>query len=410
MKILFIHHAFPGQFLHLAPKLAELGHIVKALTEDKPVYPSPNVEVIKYKQGRKRTNGIHQWLNGTEEKYIRAEAVLSTCINLREQNFLPDVVYVHPDWGEALFIREAFPDAKIIIFAEHYYQLDKADAKFDTEFANESMYYHCGTKMNNAIRLMSINDSDLAICPTNFQKNNQPQAYHHKIKVIHDGIPTHKLVKNENIEIKLNEGVVLNRSNEVITFANRGLEPRRGFHQFMRVIPLLQKHNPNAHIIIMGKDVTVYGTYKELQAGSFKQHMIEEMGNNIDYSRVHFVDWLNYESFKAVIELSTVHVYLTAPFVLSWSMLEVMSVQGCIVGSKTAPVTEVIEDGVNGVLVDFFSPKDIANRVTELLNDQDKRDKMGKNARQTIVEKYDLETICLPRQIEIIENLVKNND
>jgi glycosyltransferase involved in cell wall biosynthesis len=405
MKILFIHHAFPGQFRHIAPKLAALGHEVKALTENEPRFPTANVDVIRYRSERKRTNGIHPWLGGTEDKYIRAEVVLNECQKLSQDNFIPDVVYVHPDWGEALFIREVFPHTKIIIFAEHYYQKENSDAIFDPEFGNSTLFNHCGAKTNNAIRLLSLEDCDAAICPTEFQKNNHPTVYHSKINIIHDGIPTHELVKNPNIKIKFRGELTLTKQNDVITFANRGLEPRRGFHQFMRCIPLLQQQNPQAHIIIMGKDVTVYGNYKKLSAGSFKQHMVQELGDSIDYNKVHFVDWLDYASYKSVIELSTVHVYLTAPFILSWSMLEVMSVEGCIVGSNTTPVTEVIEDGYNGVLVDFFSPEAIASKVTELLNDKNKRQMIGKNARQTVIDKYDLNTVCLPRQVEIIQNI-----
>jgi glycosyltransferase involved in cell wall biosynthesis len=173
----------------------------------------------------------------------------------------------------------------------------------------------------------------------------------------------------------------------------------------MRCIPLLQKQNPQAHIIIMGKDVTVYGNYKKLSAGSFKNHMLQELGDSIDYNKVHFVDWLDYASYKLVIELSTVHVYLTAPFILSWSMLEVMSVEGCVVGSNTTPVTEVIKNDYNGVLVDFFSPEAIASKVTALLNDKSKRQLIGKNARKTVIDNYDLNTVCLPRQVEIIQNI-----
>ncbi|MCU7837532.1 MAG: glycosyltransferase [gamma proteobacterium symbiont of Taylorina sp.] len=409
MKILFIHHAFPGQFIHLAPLLAVEGHTVYAITEDEPVYRTPNVTIHQYKQGRKRTKDIHPWLNATEEKYIRAESVLVKCRELEKSGFTPDVIYAHSDWGEALFLRDVFPDSKIILFAEHFYTKENSDAVFDNEFAETSLFMHCGMKTNNAIRIMALDDCDLAICPTLFQKNNHPNAYHHKIKQVHDGIPTHRLKKNDKATLSISgKNITLTKKDTVITFANRGLEPRRGFHQFMRAIPVIQKNNSNAHIIIMGKDIAVYGVYKKLPDDmTFKQYMMAELGDKINYDKVYFVDWVDYNTYKSIIELSTVHVYLTAPFVLSWSMLEVMSVEGCVIGSNTTPVTEVIEDGANGVLVDFFSPDDIAGKVSELLNDKGKRERIGKNARQIIIEKYDLNTICLPKQIELIENLVK---
>ena len=174
------------------------------------------------------------------------------------------------------------------------------------------------------------------------------------------------------------------------------MEPYRGFPQFMETVALLQERRPNCHVVIVGEDRVAYG--KRLPDGkTYKQLMLEKIP--LDLSRVHFTGLLPYDRYLQVLQASSVHVYLTRPFVLSWSMLEALSTGCLIVASNTAPVTEVIEDGINGLLVDFFSPQEICDRVEEVLDHPTQMSSIRAKARQTILEKYDLAQL-LPQHLE----------
>jgi glycosyltransferase involved in cell wall biosynthesis len=139
---------------------------------------------------------------------------------------------------------------------------------------------------------------------------------------------------------------------------------------------------------------------------TYRQQFLEEVKDRIDVSRIHFLGKIPYPDFIRVLQLSSVHVYLTYPFVLSWSMLEAMAAQALVVGSAPAPVTEVIRHGENGLLVDFFSSEELVNAVCEVLEHPDRMLEIRQQAQQTIVERFDLQRICLPRQIKLIEDLI----
>lgn len=239
------------------------------------------------------------------------------------------------------------------------------------------------------------------ISPTQFQRSAFPAAYQDHIKVIHDGINTDIVKPNSNAKLFLSRGVTLDKSTPVITFVNRNLEPTRGYHQFMRALPAIQQRHPNTRIVIVGGNEVSYGQAAP-QGQTWRQIFLDEVIGQLDMSRIHFVGKIAYAHFLQLLQISRVHVYLTYPFVLSWSLLEAMSSECAIVASNTAPVTEFIEQGKQGLLVDFFSREQLVNAVSELLEDEALSKKLGAAAREKIVTGYDLQTQCLPKQIEFI--------
>jgi glycosyltransferase involved in cell wall biosynthesis len=198
--------------------------------------------------------------------------------------------------------------------------------------------------------------------------------------------------------------LTLTVQDEVITFVSRNLEPCRGYHRFVRSLPEIMARRPKAHVLIVGGDGVSYSA-PSAEGLSYRQIFLEEVKEQVDWSRVHFLGKIPYADFLCVLQLSSVHVYLTYPFVLSWSMLEAMAAQALVVGSATAPVTEVIRHGENGLLVDFFSSEGLVNAVCEVLDHPDRMLEIRQQARRTILERFDLATVCLPRQIELIETL-----
>ena len=408
MDVLFIHQNFPGQFKHLAPALAAIpGNRVKVLTmRECPEYPG--IDVVRYGLTRGSSQNIHPFVAETETKAIRGEACARAALELRNKGFNPDVVIGHPGWGEMLFLRDVWPSAKIINYLEFFYKTQGADVGFDPEFDQDhDLDRAARLRMKNTCSLLSMEGADWGLSPTNWQLSTYPDHIRSRSSVIFDGIATDIIKPNDDVRIELGKsGKVLTKRDEIITFVNRNLEPYRGFHIFMRALPDLLARRPNAHVIIVGGDKVSYG--RALPEGqSYRQIMMQEVGARLDLSRVHFIGNIPYGSFLNLMAISSTHVYLTYPFVLSWSMLESMSCGGLIIGSDTPPVREVICDGENGLLVDFFSGPQIVDAVCRVLDSPDRLAGMRRAARQTVLDRYDLMKHCLPRQIELVETLAR---
>ncbi|WP_375251726.1 glycosyltransferase family 4 protein [Lentibacter algarum] len=410
MKILFIHQNFPGQFKHLAPALAKHGHDTVALTlrVEKPTKWN-GVRVLPYKLKPRAAQNTHPWLVDFDTKVTRAEACYHAAVQLREQGFTPDLIIAHPGWGESLFLKDVWPKAKMAIYCELYHKAEYPHTGFDKEFqpeirATEAM----------RLRLKNVNNhehfdiADAGISPTVFQADTFPPEFRDKITVCHDGIHTDVLTPDSAARLTLPTGETVTRKDELITFVNRNLEPYRGYHVFMRALPRLLKERPNARVLIVGGDDVSYGA-RPPKGQTWKQIFIDEVRGQIpdqDWARVHFLGRIPYDQFQSLLKVSRVHVYLTYPFVLSWSLFETMSVEGAIVASKTAPVEEAIIHGQNGRLVDFFDKDALVEEVTRLLDNASEREELGRAARKLIVNNYDLASICLPKQLSWVESLV----
>ena len=188
----------------------------------------------------------------------------------------------------------------------------------------------------------------------------------------------------------------------MITFVNRNLEPYRGYHSFLRALPAVLAARPKAQVVIVGGDGASYGAEPKA-GGSWKQIFLAEVADRIDPGRVHFLGRVPYPSFLALMQVSRAHAYLTYPFVLSWSMLEAMSAGALVIGSCTAPVEEVIVDGRNGRLIDFFDIPGWSAALTEALSQPERFTALRAAARETVVARYDLRRHCLPRMVDFVE-------
>jgi glycosyltransferase involved in cell wall biosynthesis len=409
MNVLFLHQNFPGQFKHLAPALAaQPGYRVLALTMREELPPTwGGVEIRKYTLARSSSKGIHPWVTDFETKTIRAEACFRAALELKKEGFTPDIIIAHPGWGESLFIKEVWPDAKLGIYCEFYYHHNAATSGFDPEFPEDDPGTACRLRLRNANNIMHFDIADAGISPTEWQASTFPQPFRQRIEVIHDGIDTGRLVPADDVWLKIGESVRLTREDEVITFINRNLEPLRGYHIFMRALPDLLQRRPNARVFIVGGDEVSYGA-ENPEDRSWKLKYLEEIRGQVPVDhlrRVHFVGRLPYQDLIRLLQLTTVHVYLTYPFVLSWSLLEAMSIGCAIVASDTQPLHEAIRHGETGRLVDFFDRKGLVNEIVSLLDNPGERQRLGRNARQFAIEHYDLKTICLPRQLDWVRRL-----
>jgi len=411
VKVLFLHQNFPGQFKHLAPALAAVGHDVHALLlANKPGSLWQGVQVHTYFPKRSSTPGIHPWIIDMEAKVIRGEAVLYWALAFRQQGFYPDIVIAHPSWGESLFIKQVWPAARLGLFYEMFYQSQGQDVNFDPEFSKPELSADSRLLVKNAVAVLQHQDVDAAVSPTHWQAQTYAPPMRDKITVVHDGIDTEVIRPNPAARLTLDDGRNWSRDDEVLTFVSRNLEPYRGYHVFMRALPGVLRLRPQAQVLIVGGDGVSYGA-KAPEGKTWKQIFIDEVRPQIpdsDWQRVHFLGRLSYPQFLNMLQISRVHVYLTYPFVLSWSLIEAMSSGCAILASDTGPVHEAIEDGVTGRLLPFFDVAAWVNGIDRLMNDPHERERLGAAARARAIERYDLRTVCLPRQLAWVQALSKS--
>lgn len=403
MKILLVHQNFPGQFARLLPALLDNpSNQVVIFTMNDYKSTDPRVSVVKYAPKRASSKEIHPWVGDIETKVIRAEAAFKAAKHVLAKGYVPDIIYAHPGWGESLFLKEVWPKTPLVIYCEFFYSPTAGDVGFDKEFHKDVPGDECRIFMKNANQMLHFQQVDAGISPTAWQRDSYPLPFRSKIQLCHDGIDSRIAAPNPQAALKIGD-MVLSRNDEILTFVNRTLEPYRGYHVFMRALPTIMRKRPNLKVLIVGRDVGGYGAKPE-EGQTWKQIFLNEVQDRLDMSRVFFLGNIPFGHYIRLLQISTVHVYLTYPFVLSWSLLEAMSTGCAIVASDTPPVREVIQNGENGVLVDFFDTEALAQNVCNLLGDNAKRTALGAKARQSIVENYEVRKL-VPKLVAYLEKI-----
>jgi len=377
MKLLVIHQNFPGQFRHVVLAALERGDEIVAIGRD--TAPGvAGVQIHRYRATSRAPGNIHPYLIRYEQAVIDGQKVFEILGRLKRSGYQPDVILGHPGWGETLFAKDIYPDTPLIHYCEYYYRAQGADCGFDPEFRRATRE-SSRLRVLNSLHLLNLQQCDIAIAPTQWQLSLFPAAYLSAIRVIHEGVIQRSDLAKVGA-VRLPNGIELKAGQPIVTYVARNLEPYRGFHSFMRAIPLIQAECPDAQIIVVGGEGVSYGS-KPVGYPDWRSRMEAEV--SFDHSRVHFTGKLPYQTYRAVLACSKVHVYLTYPFVLSWSLLEAMA-SGCVVvASDTAPVREVIVDGANGMLMDFFDHQGIARSVSKVLKSAGEYDGLASAAKLT---------------------------
>jgi len=401
MNILFLHPNMPGQYKHLARVLGASGqHRIFFITKHKTAI-IPGVTRVTYGMPKPPETHPHRYLVTAESAIRQGQQVWRVAHQLREkEGFVPDIIVCHPGWGDALFLKDLFPKAKLLAFCEYYYRSTGADVAFDpADPTNEDDAPR--VRVKNAVNLMNMEMMDWGIAPTVWQWSLHPKDFHSKMSMLHDGIDVDVCVPDANAQVILPNGKVFKKGDDVVTYIARNFEPYRGFPTFMKAAEILLRERPNLHIIAVGADSVSYGK-KAPKGTTYRELLAKEV--SLPGDRIHFTGSLPYDQLLNVFQVSKAHLYLTYPFVLSWGMMEAMACGVAMVACDTKPVREVIEDGQNGLFADFFSAEDVAKKLGQLLDSPDDNAALRKAARETIVKRFALNDL-LPLHVRLVEEI-----
>lgn len=405
LDVLFVHNNFPAQFRNLAGAMARHTGVRVQAIGAKGAPGLSKVPLQRYNFAHAELASVHSFARRFELESRRAEQVIYAATALKCDGFAPKLIYVHPGWGEALPLRALFPDAAICSYAEFYYWPSGTDIGFDKDAPRYGVDGDTRVILRNAATLLSLAEANFAVAPTHWQRRIFPREMQPKIHVVHDGLDTKRLTPGPPPAHFSVSGQSFEASDEVVTFVSRNLEPYRGFHIVMRALPNILKARPKARICLVGGDGVSYGS-APTDHPSWKAALLAELGDKLDLSRVHFLGKVSYGDYLNLLRLSSAHIYLTYPFVLSWSMLEAMALGCLVIGSATSPVEEVIQDGVNGLLVPFFQTQLLAERVIDALAEPERFRSLRTEARATIIDRYDFDLHSWPGHLKLIDEFV----
>ena len=401
LRILFIHQNAPGQFRHLAPYLASNSANQVVFMGQHCARVAGRIRWVTYSEPHGAGSQTHHYLHRMEASVRRGQQVLRACNNLQKEGFKPDLVVAHPGWGETMFIRDLLPNAKILHYCEMFYRPEGQDTGYIPETAID-FDGRCRLRAWNADLLTALDVMDHGISATEWQRAQHPTPFQSKISVIHDGIDLAEVTPLASARFTLPNGLSFVAGDEVLTYVARHLEPMRGFLALMHAVPKLLQLRPQAHIVICGEDGLGYGRPPP-DGGTWREAMLRTIA--FDPTRVHFVGRLPRREYLSLLQVSALHLYLTVPFVLSWSCAEALAAGCLVLGSDVAPVREVIQHGENGFLVDLRDAGSIACRAADLLACRERLPAVRARARERSANQFDLRR-SLAAQSHLIRQLV----
>ena len=375
LKILFIHQNFPGQFIDIAPYLAaELPAEVRFLSfsENRQNIELQGVKLETFKRHREINQEIHHYLYSTEEAVLNGQAVIKKLIGLSSQNFQPDIAIVHAGFGFSSYIQSLYPNCKIVTYAEWYFSKENLLRLMPNLEIDALMK----TKTRNLPILQEILEADKIISPTHWQASQFPASIANQIEVIFDGVDInlfHDGHHDDDLELQgtdLSEPLVIPVGIPVLSYGTRGMEPMRGFPQFMRAAAHAQAIIPELQVVIFGKDRVAYGM-SDLRcpdpSGSWKAALLAELSGKLDPSRIHFTGLISYGDLSKLFRRTNLHCYFTEPYVVSWGVFQAAA-SGCPLLTNWFPgIDEVMAKPHQSKCINLDDQKEINRAVISRL-------------------------------------------
>jgi glycosyltransferase involved in cell wall biosynthesis len=398
MRILFLHNNFPGQYRRIAAHLRAVRGIdmIAGTLASNP--QETGLRRVNYTPHREPAQGIHPTLVPAERAVLTAQAAFQSLHPLKATGWTPDLVCAHSGWGPSLLVKELWPETRLLVLHEWFYHARGSDADFLHPVSHDAA---ARTHLKNVPILLDLATMDWGTSPTRFQWSQFPEHLRTNISILHEGVDCSFFSPGED-SVTVGERT-FTAADEVITYVARGMEPYRGFPVFMEAVALLQRRRPDLHVLVAGQDRVAYGRTRE-DGRTYREHALDTL--DLDASRLHFMGLVPLATLRAMFRITRAHVYLTVPFVLSWSMLEAMAAGALVVGSRTAPVEEIVRDGENGLLTGFFDAAALAGTLEAVLRGEIDTASLTQEARRTIRAAYDLPLI-LPRQWGLMRRVAR---
>lgn len=414
MHILYVHQNFPAQFGHIARHLVQNLKWRCTFINQKVGGTAEGIECVKYETAGGATPRNHFCSRTFENTVWHCDGVYQ---GLKARpDIRPDLIVGHSGFGSTLFLRELYPQVPVINFFEFYYHPHGPDT--DMEFRRDLGWdvpdlSYLRARCRNAMILLDLQNCDAGYTPTRFQRSRFPREYLPKLREIFDGVDrTAYHGYGEQLRPPVSQrqarqvaGVDIGPTTRLVTYVSRGFESMRGFDIFMRSAKLIAQMYPDVRFLVIGEDRIAYGGDSNHLEGkkTFKEWVLSR--EEFDLSKFSFVGRLSPAELGRVLAATDLHIYLTVPFVLSWSMMDAMSCGAVVLGSATLPVQEMIRDGQNGLLADFFNVEEIATKAVSVLRDPDAARPLGRAAEQMIAQRYSLDAV-LPAMLKLYEDTI----
>jgi glycosyltransferase involved in cell wall biosynthesis len=399
MHVLFVHQNFPAQFGHIAAHLIRRHGYRCTFVNERRGGRVGDIECVQYKVEGGATRHNH-YCTRTFENTTRHALGVYEAVQARP-DLKPDLIVGHSGFGSTLFLRELFPDVPIINYFEYFYRTRNSDMDFRKDFPPQPIDF-LRARNRNAMVLLDLDNCDAGYSPTEYQRGLFPEEYQGKVRTIFDGVDTAVWKPMANVPREVN-GYKVPDGMKVVTYATRGMESMRGFDIFMKAAKKVCDRRKDVIFLVAGQDKVGYGGDERHTGGkSFKDWILSK--DNYDLSRFVFLGLIPPLELARLFNITNVHVYLTVPFVLSWSLLDALACGATVLASDTPPVREMIKSGVNGVLFDFFDADALAELTSQLLDRREEYKVLGRQGAAIIKEKYSID-VCLPQMVELYESV-----
>ncbi len=389
MRFLFIHQNFPAQYQHLIMHLLERGRHEVVFISEANQNAIPGVRRVLYQQEPGKPEFVHPDAIDLDRGMRRAELVARTAGNLKRLGFTPDIIIGHHGWGELLNIGDVYPDVPVLGYFEFYYHPNGQDVNFDPEFPVDPATLPRIRSMN-VINLLAHALGHAGQTPTQWQLERYPDWMQGSIDVIPEGARI-DLCKPDP-EAKRHPFAIgdfrIAPGEQLVTFVARNLEPYRGAHTMIRALPALMAARRDLKVVMVGGDDVSYGA--RCPSGTWREHFIKEIAGRYDPARVLMPGQIAYEQYLRMLQRSDVHVYLSYPFVASWSLREALATGCAVIGAEVDSVREFITHNRNGLLTPCLDPALLSERVLELLENRKLADKLRAGARRTAEKSLDM--------------------
>jgi glycosyltransferase involved in cell wall biosynthesis len=399
MHVLFIHQNFPAQFGHIASYLVQRKGYRCTFASEHPPGSWAGIEKIQYTIRGGATQQTHYCSRSFENAIWHSHALYEALA--ARPDIKPDLVVAHSGFLTTVFLRELY-DCPTINYFEYYYHTTGADMDFRPDFPYPAIN-RLRAHARNANLLLDLENCEIGYSPTRWQRGLFPAMYRTKIRTIFDGVDTTIWRPQPGLPRRI-AGRVVPDDTKIITYVSRGMESIRGFDIFMKAAKLLGERRKDVVFVVVGEDRICYGGDADFTGGkSFKEWVLAR--DDYDLSRFVFTGPIPIGALAELFAVSDLHIYLTVPFVLSWSLMNALACGTIVLGSDTPPVREMIEHGKNGLLVDFFDHEKIAEMASQVLDQPRAYKPLGQAGIAMIHDHYSLD-VCLPRMLALYEDAV----